>query len=102
MSPALVPLDTQPLYDNCAESVSLTRHEGNLLALIGCPSANVDTLVSPGRDKGIDIRGGTADQSQQIAFMSSQTDRFGTVVVQRLGIQGNKRWTHSCPLVSKR
>ncbi len=48
MNPALVPLDTQPLYDNCAKSVSLTRHDGDLLAVIGCPSANVGTLVSPG------------------------------------------------------
>ena len=48
MNPAIVPLNTEPLYDNCAESVSLTRRGGDLLALIGCPSANFGNMVSPG------------------------------------------------------
>lgn len=81
MSPALVPLDTQPLYDNCAESVSLTRHEGNLLALIGCPSANVDTLVSPGMAFLYVEDGGVWNYANEIIASNRQSgDSFGYAV----------------------
>ncbi len=78
MNPSIVPLDTQPLYDNCAESVSLTRHDGNLLAVVGCPSANVGSMVSPGMTFLYKEDGGSWTYVKQIIATNRQPgDSFG-------------------------
>ncbi|MBG85036.1 MAG: hypothetical protein CMJ40_10905 [Phycisphaerae bacterium] len=72
MNPVLVQLDTQPLYDNCGESVTLTRHDGDLLAMVGCPSANVDSMISPGAVLLFKENGGEWEYSMKVVARNRQ------------------------------
>ena len=82
MSPMLVPfVGTEPLYNNCAESVSLTRNNGKLMALIGCPSANVGTMVSPGLAFLYNYNGAVWEYQKEIIASDREAgDSFGYAV----------------------